>query len=715
MYMKKTLSLILSVVMVAGTMASCAKVEPAPVSGATLASSDAAAYTDLLEDRLGYAPENVVLGIGSSAEYGVDMTDFENDGYVIRTVGDNTVIFGKTETGLDMAVRKYANAVKNGVSADEIYHEGYRVERLTIAGRDISEYTVYYPAGSNENVKFAVSELVRLVKQATGVTLTAVEGDPVSPAISFAVSNDESLRDEGYVYTVTDDGIVFEHAEVRGASAAVYRFLQNECGWDCLIYGDSFLNEADHIDIPAGTNATETPAFDHYRIYNPYNTFKTDRKSPTVAQDGYNTNIIACHGLQNNYFFDEMKDFSSQPCYTDEDLYEICRDNVESYIAARYGDPGFKAVDIAAYDTSDYCFCDTCMEMFIEEGGNAGAVVRFANKLSEEMNEKYPGLVYLIFGYQGTNEPPKKAVPNDMVYVTYCFDLNCSNHTIDGKSCSNKKISMGRCANEYAKWFEGWCDITDNICVWYYTLGTALQAYTVIDNIYDDYRYFAEHNVKGLFLETENCGEFGIKRIENQLEYEMIWNTDMTREEFRAYYEKLLRKEYGPGWSLVADYVEKWEYSQDIMDCWQGWGWALIGPWDKRYSTTFYRENFDEFCTLIETALSMTESKYQEDRLNRLYVTVLYMGCYSSYYHAWLEGDTERIAVLSERYDRSMEIVRSLGYDPTNLPTITGGDGCVHYAPTLEEAAWSDWVEWYDDITGQPLPDDAPSAEGRGA
>ncbi len=707
--MKKIASVFLSSVILASVFTSCSSVpEKNTVASA---SSEVKTYDEWFETKLGYVPENVVLGVGSSSEYGIDMTDFENDGYVLRTVGDTTVIFGKTEDGLDLAVRQYVKAAENGTvgGLNAVYHEGYRVEKLTIAGRDISEYTVCYPANSNENVKFAVSELVRLVEKATGVKLTATEGAPVAPAISFVVSDDASLREEGYAYTVTEDGVIFEHAEVRGALSAVYRFLQWECGWDCLTFGDSYLNEAEHLNIPVGVERSETPSIDYVNIYNPYNTFKTDRNSPNAAQAGYRMNPIACHGLQNNGFFGYTADFLSQPCYTDEELYEVCRDNVETYIAARYGNPGFKAVDIAAYDTGDYCFCDVCMEMFIEEGGNAGAVVRFANKLSEEMNEKYPGLAYLIFGYQGTNVPPKKAVPNDMVYVTYCFDLNCSNHTLDGKNCSNRKISMDRRAEDFAKWFEGWGALTENICVWYYTLGTALQAYTVLDNIYDDYKYLSEHNVKGLMLETENCGEFGIKRIENQLEYEMIWNTDMTRDEFHDLYCKLLEKEYGPGWEYIYDYVEKWEQAQDSMNCWQCWGWALIGPWDKRYSTIFYNNNFDEFCALMENALAVSESKVQDKAIKRLYATVLYMGCYSSYYPAWLEGDTERIAVLSERYDRCMEMVRELGYDPTNLPTIGTGTGyTVSYSPTLEEAAWKDWLEWYDDITGQPLPADLP-------
>ena len=317
-------------------------------------------------------------------------------------------------------------------------------------------------------------------------------------------------------------------------------------------------------------------------------------------------------------------------------------------------------------------YMDLLDDTFIEEGyTNAGAVVRFANRLSEEMDELYPGLKYLIFAYQGTNVPPVKTVPNDLVYVTYCFDLNCSNHTIDGKNCSDKDISMGRKASDYAKWFEGWCELTDNIYVWYYTLGTGIHSYTVIDNIYADYKYFAEKNVKGLMLETENFGEFGIKRIENQLAGAMVWDPDMTREEFDAVYRNLLRHEYGPGWILVHDYIRQWEASQDLVDCWHCWGWAMTGCWDHRYSTFYYADGFDTYCTLMEGAIDMAESREQEDRLNRLYVSVLYMGCYSSYYSAYLEGDTERMEVLSDRYDLCMKLVRDMRYDPTNLPTIS--------------------------------------------
>lgn len=63
-------------------------------------------------------------------------------------------VAGKTETGLDLAVRRYANAVEAGTASelDASYHEGYRIEKLMLAGHDISEYAIEYPAEHNENM-----------------------------------------------------------------------------------------------------------------------------------------------------------------------------------------------------------------------------------------------------------------------------------------------------------------------------------------------------------------------------------------------------------------------------------------------------------------------------------------------------------------------------------------------------------------------------------
>ena len=489
--MRKIISFSLASLMLLSAV-SCGKTEPAKIS-----SSASAAETFLVE-RLGAVPEGVILGDASvAASYGVDMSDFENDGYIVRAVGDETLVFGKTEEGLDRAARKYAKAVQDG-TADTInvtYHEGYRIERLTVAGRDISEYTVYYPETANENMKFAADELVRLVKKATGVTLPVVVGDTVSPAIELRHTDDPALKEDGYRYTVTDDGLVIEGAVKRGCSNGVWRFLQNECGWDRLIYGDSYLNEADHVDIPVGTAKTETPVFSYLGFYDGNDRVYNERTTPTAAQNSYPMTHPGGHGFVYGKFCD-FDGAYEQICYTDEERYEEGYENVRNYVAARYGSPDFFMVDVGQADNDNYCYCDTCLEVFVEDGGtNAGAVIRYVNRLSEEINEEFPGVYFAILAYVSAKNPPKVTRPNEHIIINFCYDFNCANHPVDGSKCNSKIDPNGLNNKDYDELVRGWCAITDNFYVRNYGLNQHLLDSILIDNIYDDMRYFRDVGV----------------------------------------------------------------------------------------------------------------------------------------------------------------------------------------------------------------------------
>lgn len=250
---KRVLSASLVSVMLVGAIASCAKVElPGGLStNITVASSDAAKYADWLTERMDNSiPDEVVVGIGSDGDYGVDMNDFEDDGYVIKKQGDQIVIFGKTSDGLDRGVRKYANIVDSGETVTNVaYHEGARIEELKLFGADISEFVIVYQNEYNRNMQFAAEEMKRLIKIATGydldITQTPAEG---AHKIEFRHTNDESLKDDGYRYFHENGSLIIEGAVARGCSNGTYRFLQNELGWEGLTFGDSYLNEADLIE-----------------------------------------------------------------------------------------------------------------------------------------------------------------------------------------------------------------------------------------------------------------------------------------------------------------------------------------------------------------------------------------------------------------------------------------------------------------------------------
>lgn len=698
--MKKILSLVLAAAcMPVMLLASCASGGAGAYSPKiTVASSDAEDSAEFLTGRLGdKLTDNVYLAVGSDTANGIDMTDFENDGYVLRTVGDKSVVIvGKSADGLDLGVRRYANSVDDGKDEyfDVAYHEGYRIENFTLAGTDIAEYSIEYPAEHNENMLFAVSELQRLVKKACGAELSASEGiTKKARAIEFRHSTDAELKFDGYRYFFEGERLVIEGAVKRGCMYGVWRFLQKECGWTSLIYGDSDLLEAEHLDVPATASRQETPVFSYLNMYIHYwGSYNNEKGTPTEAQNSYGTIPHCCHGL---HFFSGTGGADKQICYTDDDIYEMCRDNVRDYIEAQLAagkviGRDFLAVDIAQNDTSEYCTCRECMKVFSAEGSNSGAVVRFANRLSEELNEDYPGLYYQIFAYAGSNAAPLKTKPNEFVHITFCSDMNCSNHVFDGSECNGKSTFNQLTNKNYASWLESWCNVSDNVYVWFYALDSKLQQYTTIGNMYRDFRYFRDLGINGMFWQCQFYG-LGIQRVQHQLLAEFQWNMDISEADFEYLLCDILKKEFGSGWSSVREYIKMWDESQKRIKCWHCWGgWAY--PWDTRYDGNYYDDHFETMISLLEDAVTRADSKEQQGRAETFTCHMYYEGCYSLYFKAEEAGNTALMKTLSDRYDLMMERLYKNGFDPCGIGIMTV-DGARHvYNRTIQEEAEKEWL-----------------------
>ncbi|MBE6708817.1 MAG: DUF4838 domain-containing protein [Ruminococcaceae bacterium] len=590
----------------------------------------------------------------------------------------------------------------DGEDTTDTDDNGYRIKKLTIGGKDISEYTIYLADDANENIKFAAEELARLVEAATGVKVPVKTGNAEGTAIEFAVSDDASLKDDGYVYTVSDGYLKFEGAADRGASNGVWRFLENECGWDYLIYGDSYLNESEHVDIPAGTTASETPVCAYFSMWDGHGLdFINDRGTPTAEQINYGAMSHAGHGMQ-SYNFAELDNFVNQPCYTDEDTYQIIKKNVEAHIQGRL-DAGekigvdFKDVSIGQVDTRNFCRCNECNKLSRTEGSNSGPVVKFANRLSEELNEKYPGLMYKIYAYQGTNKAPANIVPNEYVHISFAYDRACSNHLIDGSECEMNA--------KYNEWITSWANVTDNLYVRDYALGSLFNQYTVIDNLYDDFRYLASLGVTGLCREVSDEYDLGFHQIEKMLLAQLNWNVDMTREEFTEIYHDMLKKKYGDGWEKILEYIDILTEAQDKAGCWDCWGGHV--PEYQRFDVYYYRDNFDHILELLDEAKALAKGEDELRNIELLYPAVLYTGCQASYFLEFLEGDEERMAVLETKYEEFVSRFEALGYRFDGLKNQYGEE--VFIRKDLYREAWGNWDDNFETWTGQKLPEKKPA------
>ena len=669
--MKKTISVILAAVIAASAVSCAAAPTDALLTphSSLLTSTSSTAYADKawLSSRLGEVPDSVT--VGTADQLGIDMTGFENDGYIIRTNDGETVVCGKTADGLDRAVRKYAKAYEAGEVPDTTYHEGYRIKDLRIAGNPISDYTIVVPEDHHANIDFAARELARLIEKGTGVALPTAVGTADGHRIVFTTTDDPELRGDGYRYEVKDGDLVFTGAYDRGCSNAVWRFLEKELGWLSLTYGTSYLTEADLIDFPEGLSGGETPAFDFVEYYTVYNYNKDNERSAMTAAEKTSTVLTnCCHGMQGSGFAGDAYDLTvEQMCNTSDEQYEIFYENATAYIERRLaaGDvigKTFLAIDIAQGDNDGWCDCVSCRKLYQKEGSQAGPVVYLANRFCDDIRDLYPGLLVQIFAYSYTKKPPKNLIPDENVRVTFCYDMCCMNHHLDGTECGTNYLWNGLNNKVLAEYFDKWAAISKDIYVWYYIFTLSVQ-YTMVDNIYGDIRYLRDHGARGIFFEIEANG-VGIAGVEYSLLNEMNWNTGMTEAEYEDFLCSMLKKEYGDGWDNIRQYIDIWERSQNLVPCWQGWGFLNMYSWDDRYDIAFVERNFDSMRTLVEDAIPLCASAYEERNTELFSCAALFYGIYSCYFRAEARGDSARLAELSDYYDLMIERYIKNGYDP---------------------------------------------------
>ena len=691
--MKKILSIMLSSLFVLTLFASCFDLHEASAS-----SSSGYADSVWLEKRLGSIPDGVTVGIGDAV--GVDMSRFEDDGYLIRSKDGEVVVCGKTEVGLDMAVRKYAKAYENGqgASLNVVYHEGERIESLTVAGRDIADYRIVMKNNGNEIHTVAASELQKYIEKACGdvleITDSMGEHNIVIEQITVDDARFAELGDESFVIEVRENGDVYiTGGRYRGCLYGVYDFLEeylgyvfwydydltcaaetNEIGEQPPLYPGyvgaeiEYVPEADHVDIPAGTYHTETPSFEYRRLaHDPSVQFGTNyRYKYRSNRDGLlgeGVGLHANHGVMkyNHLFVDFTGRNDENLCYSNEDNIQITIDYFEEQIRSKM-DAGQKVgvdivdVDVGHADTSVFCKCKTCQALYKKDGLYTGAILNYTNRVAEALAEDISPEIYVnMFAYNGTTMPPKVTMPRENVSVSYCFfpdpdKYPCYAHSIDGKDCEGQDLTNGggfRIDNPaYAKEFERWCEITSRVFVWYYPGSWYFTPFsqTLYKNTLRDVKYLKECGVYGFYAcpSYRTPDDAIIEAILPRLQ----WNCDITDAELENMVMDYMRFMYGD----AAEYIYEWTqmlYSANRGSCWD----TSVTYVTERLNFNYFLDNFDKIVGLFDEAISEAGSYLEECRIRQRAAYAYYPCLVTNYTPMYVKGTDEERALYLERWD----------------------------------------------------------------
>ena len=212
---------------------------------------------------------------------------------------------------------------------------------------------------------------------------------------------------------------------------------------------------------------------------------------------------------------------SSQLCLTQPSLRQAFLAKLLNYVdtsraAARAaGAPPPLVFSVSQNDCLNPCQCDTCQALARQEESECGPLLDFVNFLADGIKDRHPDAFIDTLAYQYTQKAPKTIRPRDNVIVRLC----------DTDSDPSQPITAP--ANQpFREHLSRWARVARNLRVWDYAVTYANPVgmpMPTAQTYGPDYRFYAEHNVEGVFTELEfevlaDMRDFKVWLIMKQLE-----------------------------------------------------------------------------------------------------------------------------------------------------------------------------------------------------
>ncbi len=391
----------------------------------------------------------------------------------------------------------------------------------------ICHYSIIGANLSTSCERYAASQLQHYIYEATGTFIPYVSDRcPVrSPEIWIGASTRDGMKwvseeelaalgEEGFLIRSAGENLLITGNTPRGTLYGVYELLRRFLGFRAFTKDVERIDHVEELVIPT-IDLRQTPDFEYRDTYfrfafdgafcakNRLNTTLGDLS----AEKGGNMKFFNCHHsfddlVPPRLYFEEHPEYFAlwkgersplQPCLSHPRVQEIALRQVKEWIREH---PECRVFSVAQNDKNAWCQCPECRRIDEEEGSPSGSIIRFVNRIAEEIEREHPQILIHTFAYQYSRVAPRYAKPRDNVIVRLC-DIECE--WGDPMEVLAFRDPNGACA-EFLNNVREWSRICKRLYVWDYAVNfhNYLQPfpnfYTVAENI----RWYKRHGVKGM-------------------------------------------------------------------------------------------------------------------------------------------------------------------------------------------------------------------------
>ncbi len=580
---------------------------------------------------------------------------------------------------------------------DLVYPEGSSWKGFTVMDTPIAEYTIVVSDPENENMVFAAEELRKYVKLGDNTTeLNIVYSESsVEKQILLKTDTTGEMATDGFNIKTVGDDVIITAGAMRGTMYAVYEILEGYFGYSFYPYGEYKLDKNLKTDIPADTDDTQIPRV-RYRCvcitgfrneYTESTVIKRKLSGCSVqssmlqAKYGYGIERVRANAHSFDVFIPE-EDMAAnnvtKRCLSNEKVFNICVENMIELLDQRVAAGAVIGKDITEISCSyaaddEPCSCRLCNVVYREEGKqHSGNLCRFVNRVHAEIIKVYPDIRVIVNAYGNASVPslgwhdaPGKTSLNEGITLLYCWN-GCANHMLGKEGCSDIGNSLGVTNKKSEADFLAWTKKCSDIYVWYYPthIYYMLCPEPNFDNLYNDFQWFINNGANGFYVVGTDGGSF--ESMDGQLISDMMWNPDMTKEEYDTRIAEYLKDHYGYGWIYIREYMDMLIECGDLMGCVFN---DFELPFDI-YSKDYFKANYDKMCELFDKALNQADTDEERFNIEKLSVHMHFLGLSALYEDRYVNGTEAQKNIYAEQWRWTYDFINA-----ENMPLTYDNNG----------------------------------------
>jgi hypothetical protein len=392
----------------------------------------------------------------------------------------------------------------------------------------------------------AARELQNHLYQIAGLELTIVNSSAASGEKEILVGASErltalasglditALREEEYVIRTHGAHLLIVGGGQRGTLYGVYGFLRDHLGCRWFTPDCSLIPKRDAIEL-GPIDERKMPAFEYRNFIldgiddptwcarNGFNGFNSP-DDPTTGGRMYHWHyghslFALCKAEdyleEHPEYFDstsrekDVLDDYINLCFTNDDVVQIVADNMRKEMReardAQTADPDVSQPTVfylAQHDGGSTCTCPDCQAIIDEQGALSAPLIHFCNRVIAAVGDAFPDYRMMTIAYRFSRRPPKTLKPDPRLIVQLCSIECCQSHPYS--TCDDPDDV------KFREDMEGWQQLTKQIWVWDY-MSRLWHPFLVgpgFDSMAANYRWFHEHNVRGMFTQTAGERDF---------------------------------------------------------------------------------------------------------------------------------------------------------------------------------------------------------------